>query len=529
MIEKKTSSLFAYFYPLAYKNTYGRFQDWWKDNKLIFLAAFLISIAAHIALIILFYALPSIPPQVHQAVSPADKRESLPQILPSRQASKARIQIESESTRTTASRLPQPPIPAENRVFSTTLSWEKQEELGYVLEQKALRRTFRSEGDRVRVQTRTYELTVPAAYFLRECPYSDLLAAGADLFYIIRDFPDFGGDEIQNLDLADLSFDTRKIFHKQDSPSTDIKTTFPYYRAIHSQLSISESRETEGFIPSGNFSPILDELMPQSEIDQFLQFKRQYLGRYDPNHEQLAALTGAFIHNNANNIIFILTDISTAFDYLEELFYSKFLDYQLYDFWSRNPNSKVGTEIMLALACRYIFERRALQSLFKAYTAAQEFLDEKEFEANIYNKKAKCLVIKEVYEDLNRRLLEKGISSLEEILTTYVREEVKIYHYLIPREQPERNCGLFARGILSWNSGLYEEALKDWKQVDRDFMNNKTWEDISTIISEAKDRQEMISRITTILDVYESEGTEQLLLRLLQFGRWLTRANNLKY
>lgn len=420
------------------------------------------------------------------------------------------------------------PPPSRRQVFPAAISREKLKELGEVQGQKARRRTFNQEGDRVRIMTREYKRLVPTAYFFRECPYKDLLAAGADLFFIIRGFPDLGRNDVQALQLDDLSLDAAKKPAQPDSSELDIRTTFPYFGALRTHLHRDLSPITDTDISAEDFRPVLDELMPLSEGEQFSQFSQKYIVPYNPDNIRIAALTGAFIHNNLTNIIFILTDTSTAFDYLEETYYSKFLDYQLYDSWYQNPESKVGAEIMLALACRYRFERRALRSLFKAYTAAREFLEKNQFKADIHNQKAKCLVIKDVYEDLNRRLPEHSRSNLEEILAVYVREEARIYHRLIQQGQSEHNCGLWARGILWWSIGLYDSALTDWNQIDRTLIKSPIWQGIDDIISAAKDRTEMISQITTALDSLEKKGNEALLLRLLQFGRWLNRTNNQK-
>jgi hypothetical protein len=430
--------------------------------------------------------------------------------------------------RTESASVPIPPPPAGIQVFPAALSREKQKELRKTQGLKAQRRTFYREGDKVRITTRAYDRLVPAAYFFRECPYKEILAAGADLFYIIRGFPDFGGDEAQIPQLDDLSLDTANKTVPADSSELDFRTTLPYFGTLRAHLHMTDSRQADTDIPEEDFRPVLDELMPQSEREQFFQFKYRFLGQYNPDNAQIAALTGAFIHNNFTNIIFILTDTSTAFDYLEETFYSKFQDYQLYDFWYQNPESKVGAEMMLALACRYKFERRALRSLFKAYAASREFLAKSRFEEDIHNQKAKCLVVKDVYEDLSRRLSEKDFSNLEEIITAYVREEARIYQQMILREQPERNCGFWARGILWWNIGLYDSALTDWNQIDRTLMKSPIWQEIDEIISAAKDGTEMISQVTTALDTLEKKGNEALLLRLLQFGRWLTRTNGRK-
>ncbi len=130
---------------------------------------------------------------------------------------------------------------------------------------------------------------------------------------------------------------------------------------------------------NGPIDSILDELMQYSEPEQFERFSQEYLSKYDLDDHNLAELTREFFYRNLGSVFFPISDKAEAFDQMEELFFNKIINKKIYDFWKLHPTSGGGDEILFYLASQIGFEKRALDSLVRAYPSAKKFIAEKYF------------------------------------------------------------------------------------------------------------------------------------------------------
>ncbi len=319
---------------------------------------------------------------------------------------------------------------------------------------------------------------LPLEYYFRECPYDDMLARSAGLFYAVEGFPDLREEEDSSERIEQLTSDCTppKVFlgslvvyiiqaPEAASPIQDLPKPL-------SALDVSEH----------DVARILDELISLPEKDQFARFADEFLEAYDPRSEDLASLTGEFVYNNLSTIFLVKEAFPAAFDFIEELFYNKEYQNYLASYWRRHPMTETGSELLLILASLYDFEKRTLSLLFDAYLPARDILSDKRHETDVFSQKAKAFVVRQVMEDLLRRLDEQGFESEEDLLQIYEREQVKIYQILVELDGRPRNRALFAWGRMLWEAGRYGEAILKWRAIDGDF-GYKTFQEIRHFIS----------------------------------------------
>jgi hypothetical protein len=213
---------------------------------------------------------------------------------------------------------------------------------------------------------------------------------------------------------------------------------------------------------------ILDDLMALKESEQLDAFKRQYLDLYDLDQEDLAKLTREFLFSNMNNIFFVADRFSSAFDFIEEIYYKRPVCDLFASYASRFPRTRTGSEIMFYLASFFDFERRALENLFRSQRDAKAIIDGDREGPAIYQPTMKALVLNQIYMDIHQLAAERNLS-LESLLYQYVRREEEIYQTLGELGGEIRNRALYARGRLLWDEGKFDMALRTWKQVDSVF------------------------------------------------------------
>ena len=385
------------------------------------------------------------------------------------------------------------------------------------------KRSANIQRGEVRVETETGIKYIPVEYYFRKSPYEEMLAQGADLFYIIQGFP-----VIEEGNPIDVSTDKRKGIEE-------------YARSEESMVVVllEESFDISGFVrktqpgtpmvlemSEGRRIEILDSLMSLSEEDQLDYFTQNYLEKYDTNEGDFAEFTKEFIHKNLSNVIIVIDPISGAFDFMEELYYNKPTDYRLYESWLQNPQSKTATEYLLYLAAHYDFERRGLVYLVKAYKAAKKILNQRYYKTNVFNKKLKAYIIKEVHDELMFELKMRGYESVEEVLDKYIFEQTRIYNLLIEIGGEARNRGLYMLGCLYWDEADYESALKTWKRIDRDY-STKILKELRVIMTNFPETDKAISLIDDIFEWQSSRSSKYLLERLLEYHRWQKRGATL--
>lgn len=388
------------------------------------------------------------------------------------------------------------------------------------------------EGEQVKVNLPKGMKIVPAGYFFRECPYEELAANGADLFYIIKGFPYIADIDPPVAKIKEPKTSTEKAakkypWKKQEGDyhvfmadlSSDLFSKLTAEKAKNVRMPASDS-------DFANSAEILDELMLYTDEIQFDRYEQEYLAKYDLNSSALAKLTEKFINNNLSNVFIPLSDISCAFDYIEEIYYNEPLDKQIYSFWQANPETKVGIQFLFYMASHYDFERRAIQYLFKAYKDAKDYLNERFTRSELHEKKTKCIVICRVYEDLMQKLDKRGYRSLVDVLARYVEEEENIYRKILNMGGKYRNVSLFALGSLYWEGKQYDMAFDYWDQIDKEYHANPALEEIRRTLAWTDDVDKLIENINSHLSYYSNRGSKALLVRLLKFGHWNKRAHS---
>jgi len=377
--------------------------------------------------------------------------------------------------------------------------------------------------DYVRVNSPSGIKFVPAQYFFRESPYEQILAQGVRLFHIVEGFP-----VLSEKPSSDIHFvDTKSESLIQDQEKKGFKVVLLSGGSPRSKELVPESPENNKELELNetfkeHFNTFLDKLLALPEEEQFLYFKKKYLENYDLDSEELAYLTRKFIHSNLNNIIIPVSDVSSAFDYIEELYFNKPLEYQFLKFLIENPDTLVSAEFLLTLASHYDFERRAIEYLYKAYDEAKKYLSEKYQVSEVFNKKAKCYIIEKIYEKLTKILEERGYSSFDEVSATYIEEQINIYERVIDMEGKPRNHGLYDLGCLYWGLGLRDLALATWTQID-DSYESEALNSIRDVTTWHDDVQKVYPQIDRTLYWATNRGIGDRLKRLIKLGKWKAR------
>ncbi len=378
----------------------------------------------------------------------------------------------------------------------------------------------RIRGGRVEVQTEEGVKFIPQPYYFRESPYEQILAQGASLFFIFRGFPQIDPDPSFKEKSGENQADD---FVKGLSP--DFQVIYLYESVSSPSQTIWEPRKQKEplTLSKGKINQLLDQWMEFSEEEQFDYFRQNYLEKYHPDSGDLAELLREFVYNNQSNVIIVIDEISGAFAFIEELYFNKPMDTYLPMFWSKHRKTQTGMECLFCLASFYDFERRGMAYLFDAYDEAQDLVSKKFFPKNVYNKKAKAYVVKEVYEDLIPALLEKGYETESEILGRYYQEEERIYRMIAETNGPNKDRALYSWGRLDWERREYDKALEKWNQIGESFSSG-VFGDIREKLESSMPKETLIFWIDKIFAKESYQENKKILERLLQFQRWEKRS-----
>jgi hypothetical protein len=398
---------------------------------------------------------------------------------------------------------------------------------------KRLRRLERYEREgtpvlagMVTVNSETGKKDVPAEYYFRDCPYDQILARGASLFYVISGFPDLNPEPRagQARQRAEQPV-SQMTLHGADLAVFIIKAARP----APSPMGAPEIRPALR-ISAGRAEEILDNLMELREDQQLEIFATTYLNKYDLDDDALAGLTRDFIYNNLNSVFVFADPFSSAFDFLEELFFNKELQGYFISFWKKNPRTKTGAEFLLVLASLYDFERRAVSYLFDSYDMAGRTLAGNDRFQRAFNQKAKALVIKEICQEFVREIKERGILSEEGVLKEYRNEQIRIYQMLMEMGGGARDRALYAWGRLCWDEGMYSAAMQKWSEISETFAF-ETYQEIKPLlpgkgsgsIPVSSDDQVLVPKINKIFEWDSAENDSFLLKRLIRYNKWTKR------
>ncbi len=378
----------------------------------------------------------------------------------------------------------------------------------------------------VTVMTTAGKRDVPAEYFFRDCPYNEILARGAGLFYAIEGFPLLTGGGPPPPSFKGLNEGSSQGFlFKGDLAVYILKKP-----QLKKQPVPSEKPRPFLQISAELMQKRLDTLMGMPEDLQLAIFIETYLKKYNPDSEGLAKFVREFVYQNLGSVFVVSDSFSSGFDFLEEIFYNKELQGYFVSYRNENPRTKTGAEFLLTLASLYDFERRAAAYLLDSYEIAKRILSGEEKLPRAFSQKAKAYVLKQVCEDFISRMVDRGIKSEDEILSLYRREQERIYQLVMDMGGEERDRALYALGRLFWDEGKYEEAILRWSQISDSFAF-KTYQEIkhaltiydSISIPISADLQDLVARINAIFEWESSENDDLLLKRLIDFHKWKKR------
>jgi hypothetical protein len=399
----------------------------------------------------------------------------------------------------------------------------KTNKLDFLNDQPEMKKEYVKRGNKVKVNTQKGISFVPSDYFFRNCPYEELLAQGADLFSFRLGFWPLDLMGKTNDQEGGSQFTSRNNSEHLLRVFLLRKNDFSKIKEKEKILSLKKGDKPVFFLTvNESIDFILDELMMYPEPDQFERFTQEYLTKYDLDDQNLTELTQEFFYRNLGSIFVPISDKAEAFDQIEELFFNKAINKKIYDFWKLHPASRVGDEILFYLAAQIGFEKRALESLVRAYPSAKKFTSEKYFKLELYEEKAKCFVIKDIYEALMDAMAEKKIDSAEDLFEMYSQEQHKIYARLVAKGGEIKNRGLYAQGCLYWEDGRYDEAVQQWREIDK-YFSSQAFQKIKKNITGENDSIKNRILINEILDYYAHKGEKNYLARLEKYKKWSLR------
>jgi len=363
--------------------------------------------------------------------------------------------------------------------------------------------------------------SIPPEVYFRECPYERILARGSSLFTAVRGFPEFVRPTVTAGDKA-----AGKV-PRAVAPIRRFDSSLLTVLLIKSAPSL-EFEDSDAAGNSAEFSAtrmveILNELMKKPEEDQFAAFELDYLKRYDPDSENLARLSGQFIHTNLNGVFYMADDFAMAFDFLEELFYKRAIYDAYLGYWRRHPKTTTAAEFLFGLAAAYDFERRTLAFLDAVEPEAAEILASGVRRTSAFDYRTKAYILKRMAEEVRTDLKRKGFSNIDAALKSYRDASLSIYRILSEMTGDIRARALFFLGSAHWEDGDVEKAFEVWRKVDPDY-KSKVYRYIKPYLdAKGDDLSSAVVRIGRIMADGAGQGTGDLLQRQLHYHKWATR------
>ncbi|MGZ5479685.1 MAG: hypothetical protein ACXWGZ_08820, partial [Candidatus Aminicenantales bacterium] len=282
------------------------------------------------------------------------------------------------------------------------------------------RGTRESRGGKVEVRTERGFARVPDEYYFRECPYKRMIALGGSVFFAVSGFP-----RLETTDGFKTSGEVRDQRRSRAADRSDLRPT-DLIKIVYMPASVARQEPAAGDVlpelpglSEENVQKILDGLMELSDEDQVRVFMERFLIGRDADDPLLARLTRRFLYENLGGAFNLGDRLSTAFDFLEELFYNKMSQNDLIAYGLKYSRSRTGTEIMLYLAALYDFERRGLAYLVDSLDEIEAVLAGRPGLAEVFNKPAKAFVLGEVYRDFVSGVGRSGPDNLDAVLREY--------------------------------------------------------------------------------------------------------------
>ncbi len=400
---------------------------------------------------------------------------------------------------------------AEQETLQRLKRWEEME-----------RNNVTIQGGKVIIESENGLKYIPTDYYFRESPYEAILAQGPGLFYILSGFPLIKLDEESPPDKEDIDHSLIRPNPFQDIKYVLIKDTVPSHLHPQRSQSIAAGEEEILDLDSQRIQDILDGLMTFNEARQLDYFVNKYLQQYDPDEGMLPQLTHEFIHNNLANLVIVFHPIAGAYGFIEQIYFNRPLDEIFHGYYLSHPDSQTAVEFLFTLASHINFEKRAIQYLFDAYPEARRVAGQTYYKTDVYNKRVKAYVIKEIYEELRADLGKKGYQSLDDILFEYSFQERLIYETIIAKGGREEMRGLYALGALYWEDEIFHSALEAWRKIEPAY-DDPVFEKIRRAMVYSDDLADLIPRINRIFAYEASEGNKELIERLIKYRRWAKR------
>jgi hypothetical protein len=388
--------------------------------------------------------------------------------------------------------------------------------------------TRESRGGKVEVRTERGFARVPDEYYFRECPYSRMIALGGSVFYAVSRFP-----RLETAAGSETSGEVRDPRRSRAASGSDPRPTDPI-KIVYMPASVARqepaARDILPELPGlseENVQKILDGLMELSDEDQVRVFMERFLIGRDADDPLLARFTRRFLYENLGGAFNLGDRLSTAFDFLEELFYNKMSQNDLIAYGLKNRMSRTGTEIMLYLAALYDFERRGLAYLVDSLDEIEAVLAGRPGRAEVFNKPAKAFVLGEVYRDFVSGIGRGGQDDLDAVLREYRDEQERIYRLLIDNGGEAGNRARYALGGLYWDEGEENRALKEWQAIDPIFETSALAQ-LRWIMSLTYGQDLLWSRINAVFREESTKNSTAALERFAKFHLWENRSAKLR-
>jgi hypothetical protein len=367
----------------------------------------------------------------------------------------------------------------------------------------------------LRLRTAEWRVSIPEEYYFKKSPYQQILALGAHLFTVFRGFPDLTTKRNESAveALSDIQSKT---------PERELHKSYFVYLATRRPAQIEKMKTMVLNLSDNERARILDQLMALKESDQLDIFKKRYLDVYDPDEEALAKLTKEFFFSNMNSVFIETGRFSSAFDFIEEIYYKRPFFDLFASYGSRFPRTKTGIEALFYLASAYEFEDRALENLFSAHGDIKGIMEGEQKPPGVYQPVMKAFVLSRMYPEIYRFAGEMGLP-LEGLLDEYIHQQETIYGFLADLGGEVKNRALYAWGRLYWEHGEYERAMEKWKQIDPNYPISSPvyWDNMREV--ERYGLEESIKSVDENLLREAFKDQYQLLQRRLKFHAWEKR------
>ena len=159
-------------------------------------------------------------------------------------------------------------------------------------------------------------------------------------------------------------------------------------------------------------------------------------------------------------------EIERSVSFLEAMYHWKLIEKHIMPVVNAHPESKVAAEFFGDFAFSYVREKRALRQLRKTYAIAEKVLDGELTGSNYELRKPKALVVKEVYESVERAVERNGFGSLDEVFELYDERSEMFFNRLIQRGGKCRNDALYWMAQSYIMDKDFTRFAETWEMID---------------------------------------------------------------